>query len=375
MAKKPTGPAPAKAADPLDALGIGLAADHKAAQLKTNAAITSDTAEAADTVAAGAIEGAGAALAAGGDARDVAAATVGGAAAATAEVTGENETPPAPGDEPDAVFARRMDRLMLAAEQAEFESGTIVGDLRAALLDLFRLRPQLWSAMKPSDQNDLSRQLEKVAQSLVRKIVQIVAEEESLTVAGTFLGKFAVNGEAVEAKIKIDNVDADVMLDIYKMSGHRIVLVSADDKRFASSRRDHPNGDDQIPMAFAEDKPKAPSEIRTDPPVAPAGDTDLNPDPESIHNTERQAEPTGEADVGVFDKEVGEWLIDENGGDDGWTKNTADAGRWTFDEAKKLADDFAGDNPDTVVARSLGDDPTPAADDARTHDETSAVDD
>lgn len=63
--------------------------------------------------------------------------------------------------------------------------------------------------------------------------------------------------------------------------------------------------------------------------------------------------PTDEnATFGVFDSSSGEWLIDENGGDDGWTTNLPDAGRWNEGDAENLAGIFSGSD-DAVIARQF----------------------
>lgn len=177
-------------------------------------------------------------------------------------------TPPAPGEDAESVFDRRVERLGRIVEEADFDSGTALGDLRDCLIEVFKHRPKLWSAMTPSEQGDLSRHLQGVAKTVLRKVVTVIAQEESLTVDGVVAPQWSVKGDAIELKVKIDHVDGEVMMDVYKLAGHAVCIVSADDKRFASQRRDLPPADDQIKMAFADDAPAKP----------PADDSDLNPD-------------------------------------------------------------------------------------------------
>src|SRR5215213_213236 len=114
-----------------------------------------DSARTADTVAAGAIEGAQAVAEAGGDAHEVAVGAIGGAAAGTAEAeeearaSAEEEAPATEPAEPASEgedhitqFEKRCERLIGIVEDAEFESGTLVGDIRDTMLEIFKNRPK-----------------------------------------------------------------------------------------------------------------------------------------------------------------------------------------------------------------------------------------
>lgn len=360
MAKKPT---TTKAADPFDALAVGLAADHKAAKLAEPAQTDAASAIVENEPAAQVTQAEGA-LAAPAQAEPA------------AEVAPERaEVPPAPGDDAETVFQRRLERLNTAVEFAQFDSGTAFGDLRDVILDLFKLRPKLWSGMIPSEQNDLSRHVEIVAKKIISKIVLVIAQEESLSIEGTLLGKFAVNGESVEAKLKIDHVDAEVMLDIYKMAGHKVIIVSADDKRFQSARRDLPSGEDQLGMEFASDMPIKDVTRPADPKpekTHPADDSDLageddddtddmedgeDDDQGAAHepDAEPDAVDDGSSSFAVFDIPRGLWLVVEEGEEGVWSEDKAQAGKWTHFNAKQIAEDFDGDAGGEVVVRQLGD--------------------
>lgn len=329
------------------------------AKPKTGAA-PKGKAEVADTVAAGAIEGAGAALDAGGDAKDVAAATIGGAAAATSEALESDETveetaeapvsPAAPGDDPETVFQRRLDRLTALVEDAEFESGTALGDLVECVVDLFKHRPALWSAMSQSDQRDLIRHVEGICKKALAKVVLVVAQEESETIEATLLGQFAVKGEAIEAKLKIEHADAEVVLDVYKLAGHRVVLINADDKRFSAKRGPGPvTMPDQPALEFE----REPNAIRT----APPGDADLAGEEPLFRVVDPEGEVNGDEATALY--------LEADGV--AWTPDAAEAGGWPYDKARELADTAQADVEPVVNAE----DPTPE----RTHDSESAVDD
>jgi len=225
------------------------------------------------------------------------------------------QAPAAPGDDPESVFDRRLARLTTLVEEAEFESGTVFGDLRDLMLDLFKHRPKLWSAMSQSEQTATIQHIEATVRRAVGKVVLVIAQEDSLTVEGTLLGQFAVKGETLEVKLKVEHTDAETLLDVYKMAGHRIVIVSADDKRFSSARREQAAEPDQRAMDFADPKPKAPSEIVSRP---PGDDSDL----------------ADEEQFRVYDGDEQVYLaVDEQN----WTDNLADAGSWGLATAERLA--------------------------------------
>lgn len=262
------------------------------------------------------------------------------------------------------MFERRIARLTSLVENAEFEGGSAFGDLRDCILDLYKQRPKLWSAMPPSEQTDLVRHIEGIAKQVLEKVVLVIAQEDDLTIEGTLLPAFNVKGESVEVKIKLDHVLADDLPDIYRLTGHKVVIVDASSKRFMSARREHNLGKDQPDLPFASSAPSAPREIVSPTPAEhPADDSDLageDDDGDELpegEGAEPEADPVLDGDAwGVFNTDRGEWLIDEAGGDDGWTNSADDAGRWPHDEAKVLAADFA-DGGDSVVARQLAEKP------------------
>lgn len=278
--------------------------------------------------------------------------------------TAAEPVPEAPGDDAESVFDRRLNRLTAIVEQAEFESGTALGDLTELVVELFKHRPKLWAAMDTNEQRDVIRHIEATCKKALAKVVLVVAQEESLTVEGTLLGKFTIDGEKVETRVKFDHADKDVVLDLYKMAGHRVVVISADDKRFSAKRREPETPGNQSPLPFADGgapKPKAGEAITSEPPKHPADDSDLADvgDENRTHGDSSAINDGGDGEgtvalaapepgpddlFGVFDEDRGEWLIDADGGDDGWTTKVDDAGRFPHGQATDLARGF-GDPP------------------------------
>jgi hypothetical protein len=270
----------------------------------------------------------------------------------TEERTAGEDTPPPspPGDDPESVFARRIARLERIVDEAEFESGTAFGDMRDTILDLFKHRPKLWSAMSAGEQQDLVRAVEALGKRILGKVVLVIAQEESDTIEGTLLGQFNVKGETIEAKLKIEHADPDVLNDVFRMAGHKIVIVSADDKRFMSARKPPVIEPDQLGMAFAGDaKSPAPGPVES----TPSGGEEValadGADPESAVDKAKRAADPDDA-FGVFDTDSKKWLAGEED-DAGWTVDVGEAVTWPHARATELAAEFESDG---VVARRIG---------------------
>jgi len=366
--------------DPLDTLAVGLSADHKAEKRKTALKGKTTTEPAAEAAAPETIEQPEPTPA------DEQARVE--AERPTPDARVNLDTPPAPGDDPESVFDRRLARLDAIAQGAQFEAGTAFGDARDCLLDLFKHQPKLWAAMTPSERNSAVKLIETAARQIVHKVVLIVAQEESDTIQGTLDKKWTVNGETLEAKVKFDNADNETLMDLFGLAGHRVVIVSADDKRFMSARGSQDQGTDQLEIPL--DPFPTKSEAPATPPPAPEGDTDLNPDDDSgdpigdiiaagkvgVTSPDvtqgvfgvppvAQAATTEGENWGVYDTSRNEWLQPDSAGDDEWSADGALARQMTHGEATDLAVEFREEGEEerfVVRAVVFAVDAEPAAD-------------
>jgi hypothetical protein len=346
--------------DPLDALAIGVAEDHKAtkrggkkaqaaaAEAKaeaTEAGSTKEEAEALATVVEEKVEGAT-----------------------------DAPVPPAPGEDAETVFDRRLERLERLVEEADFETGSAFGDLRDVVVDLFKHRPKIWSMMSKSEQQDALRTIEAAAKRIITKVVLVVAQEDSDAIEATFLGNFTVKGDAIEAKVKIDSIDGDTLLDAYRLAGHRVMIISADDKRFMSARREVEVMDDQRSLFGGDVKETAAAPTPAQDPKSEPSDDDLadgDAGPSAVEAAQDAA--TDGDDWGVYDSGGEEWLEALPGTDemDSWTGNSGSALRMTHEEAAKLADEYGGG---AFGPRKLGDDPAAPADEEKMVGDTGHLD-
>jgi len=249
------------------------------------------------------------------------------------------------------VFDRRIERLNTIVEESRFEAGNAFGILRDTILDLFKHRPSQWQGMDNQAQRDTIRAIEEASKDIIGKLVLVIAQEDCPTIHATMLDKLAVNGEALEAKLKIDHVNAGVLLDVYKMAGQRVVVVSADDRRFMGARTTPQTDPDQPDLPI--EAPAEPAEH----PVAMTIDDDALADGDDTPSGVDLAIQAVSADPtlthGVFDEMTTEWLaiIKEppSEEDDVWTPDASQAKRMTEAEARRIAE-TVGEN---IVAAPL----------------------
>lgn len=130
-----------------------------------------------------------------------------------------------------------VDRFTNIAMEADFESGTLIGDVRNTLLDLFKANPRPWSEINETDQRTIADGLEFISGIIVRKIVLIVATDDvgSQTIHGT-LESYAEKGNLtikMTAEGSVDNVVA-----LHNAVGGPVILKKADHQRYQGERRD-----------------------------------------------------------------------------------------------------------------------------------------
>lgn len=248
------------------------------------------------------------------------------------------------------VFDRRTERLLSIVEETRFEAGNAFGILRDTILDLFKHRPSQWQGMDNQAQRDTIRAIEDASKNIIGKLVLVMAQEDCPTIHATMLDKLAVNGEALEAKLKIDHVNAGVLLDVYKMAGQRVVVVSADDRRFMGARTTPQTDPDQPDLPIGGDMPTAKidnlqaGEIKQHP-VAMTIDDDALADgddtPSGVDLAIQAASTDPTLTHGVFDAQANEWLAqvaeNPNEGDDVYTSDQTKAQRMTREAAEKIA--------------------------------------
>lgn len=170
-------------------------------------------------------------------------------------------------DEAEEVTYPIAARIEAMAETAVLDTRTLVGDLRDTFLDMFRTRPKPWSQMTEDEQRQVIIALEQASRHLVTQAVQLVsaAGDGSFTAK---LEKYADGGGlkiALTAESTTDNV-----LACHAAQGQYVTVARYDPKPFSGERRAPTIEPDEPEMLFEGDQ--------GDPPVTPPGDdSDLNP--------------------------------------------------------------------------------------------------
>lgn len=203
--------------DAIDNLGVGLAADHQAEKQKRGRAKPQPEAQ------------------------------------ADADLAGEGPAPePTQEAEPrgeDELDGINTDAMEAAAERAELIAGTLVGDMRDAMMEVFKHRPKPWSQMLAGEQKDVATALEYAAKRIVNSAVLALAAEDRLSIKAVFKGYADKAGELTGTVKFLEVQDADV-LALHRASGKTILLVVADSQAFSGQRRDADVQDDQADMDF-----------------------------------------------------------------------------------------------------------------------------
>jgi hypothetical protein len=188
----------------------------------------------------------------------------------TAEETGEagagdgNE----PADHIEA-FDNQMDRLETMAVEAEFESGTLVGDIRDLIVGIFKERPKPWSQMSQSQQRDVGKMAEAVAEKVIRKAVRVIAEQDDITVHAAL--KSYSSGDGFDIKLKAAS-DEETALQLYRLQGHDVVLISADSNRFKGQKKPIDTQPDEPDLPFSDPRPEIPESDGTETDLADAAE-------------------------------------------------------------------------------------------------------
>lgn len=202
-------------ADPIEGLAVGLAADHQAEKKR-------------------------------------------GRAKAQPEADADLADPPERSEEPaqeaeprgdDEQDGIRTDAMEAAAERAELIAGTLVGDMRDAMMEVFKHRPKPWSQMLAGEQKDVATALEYAAKRIVNSAVLALAAEDRPSIQAVFKGYADKAGE-LTGTVKFLNVQDDDVLALHRASGKTILLVVADSQAFTGQRREAGVDADQPDLEF-----------------------------------------------------------------------------------------------------------------------------
>lgn len=149
------------------------------------------------------------------------------------------------------------------------ELGTLMGDMRDAMLSRIRTLQKPWAQMTEAEQIDCANGVELAARDMIRKTVRLVNKHEWPTCVVT-LEELKIGGKAgIDIKVTCPNISdyRNVLGDHVKTS---VMMVFADSETFMAA--------------------KAPVEIDRDQPEMDLQDGDGVPDPAGAEEDRRPAE-------------------------------------------------------------------------------------
>lgn len=147
-------------------------------------------------------------------------------------------------------FSRALTDIEKTVLSAEFSGNSLLGTFVNVLVGMFKSRPKQWSQMSEGEQRDLKKQLEGHGKDLIRRIVRVVSEGEEISVAGK-LESYTHKG-SFDLKISALGDDEDSALQLFRMQGHEVLIVSADSKRYMGDSGDALIDADEPPLPFAD---------------------------------------------------------------------------------------------------------------------------
>ena len=149
-----------------------------------------------------------------------------------------------------------IERLIQIANDAEFDSGTLLGDIRDTMLQLYKDRPKPWSQLSNQEQRDVARNLDMVAKEIIRKVVLIVAEGEQESIHATLESYSEKDGFKISLKALATKETA---IALFEATGSPVIVQRADYRQYHGQRKDAETMPDQPDLGFA-DPPKEEAE-------------------------------------------------------------------------------------------------------------------
>jgi len=147
-------------------------------------------------------------------------------------------------------------RLGVIASSAPLQTGTLAGDVRDTLLDLYKTRPKTWSQMTEAEQQDIGRALEYAARELVKGVVDTIRTDGQEAPVRAILEGYTDKGD-VKAALKIktgDEEDANrTILALHKARGKMVLITIASPDDYLGEREALHVDPDQSGLKFEGD--------------------------------------------------------------------------------------------------------------------------
>lgn len=132
--------------------------------------------------------------------------------------------------------AEKLEKVIDKAE-ANFDDSTLVGDIRDAMLEMFKHRPKAWQSMNEDEQHEMVDFIQYGARSFVDRTIELVRGDGEKTVRAK-LEKYADKGE-ITVTLKIPRIAAsngDVIGILHDSVGNNVMIIPASVENYAGEK-------------------------------------------------------------------------------------------------------------------------------------------
>lgn len=135
----------------------------------------------------------------------------------------------------------------MTSEQDDFETETLSGDVRSAIMDRIRALDLTWAMMPESHQRALTGEIDALARHLVKEAVNLVAADGQPVIRARLGAVTRKNQEVIEGKITLLGTD-EQRHELFDAVDTPVMIVVADTARYIGERAPEPIDPDQPSM-------------------------------------------------------------------------------------------------------------------------------
>lgn len=161
--------------------------------------------------------------------------------------------------DPEELQSAGLQAMQDAAENMDLESGTLVGDLAAGILEIVKNVQKPWSAHSQHEKRDLVAKIDHIAANVARQAVDIIAADDQIAVKAV-LEKIAI-GDKTLITLKLGAMPEDEMAaaiqSLFHAQKKSVMIVTADPDRYMSRRSELIEPDQEgLPFDAGSDAPQ-----------------------------------------------------------------------------------------------------------------------
>lgn len=147
-------------------------------------------------------------------------------------------------------------RLESIVDDSEFDTATLVGDLRDCMIDIIKSRPKPWSQLSNAEQHDVARAVEYAAKVMVGRAVDLIVANSKDDPIKAILEGYAEK-DGIKATLKIKTMSEEDALaavaGLHKARGGMVLISKASVDDYSGERREVTTDPDQPDLTFEGD--------------------------------------------------------------------------------------------------------------------------